>query len=111
MIVDNIKLDIPIHLSFIQSSYEYQDVNKDMNLRQNMTIFFHKKVVKWIHNNEEFTKYKHMNDFLHTKKGYKFIYTLLRIFVKKYNLNWFDLKDNYYVVKDYLEKKLATSSK
>ena len=38
----------------IDSVYEYQNVNKDVNLRKDVTDFFHRKVLKWIEEYPEF---------------------------------------------------------
>ena len=35
------------------------------------------------------------------------MYQLIRSFVKAYQINWYDLKDNYVVFKDFLKFKLA----
>lgn len=87
---------------------EYQDINKDINLRKNVTKFFHEKVIKWISESEykEFTKYKSKLDFFKSTDGQMHIYNLLRHFVKKSGINWYDLRDNYTIIKEYLSKKL-----
>lgn len=90
----------------IQSEYLYQDVNKDMNLRNDVTNFFHKKIIKWIN---EYPEFKHLNSkkkFLESGEGRKQIYELLRHFIKKSGINWYDLRDNYSIIKEYLSQKL-----
>jgi len=87
--------------AFIDSVYQYQNVNKDINLRERNTKFFHRKAIKWCSGK--------MCTYLESSKGHKFIYTLLRIFIRKYKINWFDLADNYEVVKDYIKMKLKSS--
>lgn len=91
-----------------QRVYEYQNINKDKRLRVDMTQFYYTKIIKWIENEEFFFKYKKLLPFLKTNKGFKYVYTLLRIFVRRTELNWYDLKDNYEVVKDFLQHKLAS---
>ena len=44
---------------------------------------------------------------LKSDKGYNVIYNLLREFVKKGENNWFDLRNHYDIVKDYLRYKLG----
>ena len=44
---------------------------------------------------------------LKTEEGFKVIYKLIRYFVKKYNINWYDLRDNYSIVKDFIRAKLC----
>ena len=90
-----------------QSIYEYQDINNDINLRKKFTLFFHNKLLGWIDKDSKFK-------FLHNKKkqissteGYNVIYKLLRKFVKKSNINWYDLSDNKNLIKDYLYKSFV----
>ena len=87
---------------------EYQNVNKDVNLRKNVTKFFHEKVIKWISDSEykDFTKYKSKLEFLKSTDGQMHIYNMLRHFIKKSGINWYDLRDNYSIVKEYFSQKL-----
>ena len=91
----------------ITSVIEYQNVNKDERLRKNVTDFFLKKSIKWIENYKEFEHLKNKQELLKSTKGYNIIYNLLREFVKKGSNNWFDLRENYDVIKDYLRYKLG----
>lgn len=88
------------------SVYQYQNVNKDMNLRMDVTKFFHKKVLKWLNSEESFKQYQSKKDFLETTDGQLHIYRLLRMFVKRSGINWYDLRDNYSIIKEFLSKKL-----
>lgn len=90
----------------IQSVYEYQNVNSDLHLRKEVTNFFHRKVIKWIENYPEFATHKSKLNFLESVEGQMHIYNLLRIFIKKSGINWYDLRDNYSIVKEYLNSKL-----
>ena len=85
---------------------EYQDINKDVYLRKDVTKFFHEKVLKWINEYDEFKIHKSKLSFLKTTDGQMYIYNLLRHFVKKSGINWYDLRDNYSIIKEYLSKKL-----
>jgi hypothetical protein len=85
---------------------EYQNINKDINLRKDVTKFFHEKVIKWINEYDEFKIHKSKLSFLKTTDGQMYIYNLLRHFVKKSGINWYDLRDNYSILKEYLSKKL-----
>jgi hypothetical protein len=89
--------------------YEYQNVNKDVHLRNTVTKFFQKKVIKWINKNELPQKADNPNrslQFIESLDGRKYIYDLLRHFVHKADINWYDLKDNYNLIKKYLIQKL-----
>jgi hypothetical protein len=83
--------------SFIETSYQYQNVNIDKNLRNLVTDFFYKKNLKW----KNLYNYK-------KKFQYNDIYIILKKFINNANINWYDLKDNYYIVKKYLLKKLSS---
>lgn len=90
----------------IDSVYEYQDVNKDVNLRKDVTEFFHRKVLKWIDEYSEFAHLKPQKHYLESDEGKMHIYNLLRHFIKKSGINWYDLRDNYSIIKEYLSEKL-----
>jgi len=90
----------------IRSDYLYQDVNKDVNLRNDVTNFFHRKIIKWIN---EYPEFKHLHSkkkFLESNEGRIHIYNLLRHFIKKSGINWYDLRDNYSIIKEYFSEKL-----
>jgi hypothetical protein len=90
----------------ITNPYEYINVNKDVNLRKNVVTFFHKKVISWLENDTDFNKYKDQKTFIESIDGQIHIYSLLRKFVKRSGINWYDLRDNYSIIKKYLSKKL-----
>lgn len=90
----------------IDSVFEYQDINNDVNLRKDVTEFFHKKILKWIDEYPEFTHLKSQKKYLQTNEGKMQIYNLLRHFIKKSAINWYDLRDNYSLIKQYLSQKL-----
>ena len=92
----------------LYTAFEYQDMGKDMKFRKDVTDFFHAKVLKWITNYKEFSHLKKYYNFLKSDKGYLYIYELLRLFCKKSKLNWFDLRDNYPILKDYFKLKIGS---
>ena len=81
-----------------ESVYEYQDINKDMNLRHTVTLFFQEKIKKWINKYQEFKKLKSKNI------TYDIIYNTLRKIVKKGKLNWYELRTNSSELKKYFIK-------
>jgi len=83
-----------------ETIYEYQNINKDMNLRHNVTLFFEEKIKKWINKYPEFEKLKSKNI------TYDMIYNILRKIVKKKNLNWYELRTNSSELKKYFIKNL-----
>jgi hypothetical protein len=90
----------------IQSGYEYQDVNKDYKLRKDVTNFFQRKILKWINEYPEFKKYKSKETYLESNQGKMHIYRLLKYFIKRSGINWYDLRDNYSIIKEYLSEHL-----
>jgi hypothetical protein len=96
----------PINQPLIESTYQYQNINKDMNLRKDVTKFFQRKILKWIDNYSEFSHLKSQKKHLESIEGQMHIYNLLRKFIKRSKINWYDLRDNYTLVKEYLAKKL-----
>ena len=89
---------------------EYQDVGKDMNLRKDITTYYHKHIIEWIMKNPNFKHHKKHLSFLKGKNGYKYVYYLLRLFVKKGKANWYDLRDtkNADTIKDYFRFKIGS---
>ena len=92
----------------IPVSYEYQNLNKDSQLRENQTVFFYKKTIKWIKNYKNFSHLKNKLKIIKSNKGKQIIYNLLKLFIKNTNINWYDLKDNYLTIKDFLKYKLGS---
>ena len=90
----------------MESTYQYQNVNKDMHLRKNVTQFFQRKILKWIDNYSEFSHLKSQKKHLESIEGQMHIYNLLRKFIKRSGINWYDLRDNYTLIKKYFTKKL-----
>jgi hypothetical protein len=87
---------------------QYQDVGDDPNLQSQVTKFFHEKVLKWI---KEYPDFKHLKKHLKflNDKGEKYIYNLLKLFVRKSKANWYDLRDpkNYDNIKQYLKNRIG----
>ena len=87
---------------------QYQDVGEDPNLQSQVTKFFHQKVLKWIN---EYPDFKHLKKHLKflNDKGEKYIYNLLKLFVRKSKANWYDLRDpkNYDNIKKYLKNRIG----
>jgi hypothetical protein len=90
----------------INSTFVYQDVNKDPQLRYEVTNFFVNKTIKWIKEYNEFKNVKHLLVKLKTNVGYELIHNILRQFIKKNNCNWYDLRNNYELVKDFIRFRL-----
>ncbi len=86
-----------------------QDVGDNPKLQEQVTKFYLEKTIKWLGSNPEFAKLKKQIKFVKSKKGIGYIYKILKSFIKKTHVNWYDLRsdDNYEDVKDYIREKLA----
>ena len=87
--------------------YKYINVNKNKDLRKSVTTFFHKKLIKWIN---EYSDFKHLKKHLkkiETNEGYEIVYKLIKTFLKKNYLKWWDTKEHYFIIKDYLKVKVT----
>ena len=91
----------------IESVYEYQNVNSDKNLQKNVTMFFYNKLLSWINNDNNFNKFIKFKS-INTKISILFIYKILQKFISKTNINWYDLRDNYKLIKKYIYIKLSS---
>lgn len=89
--------------SYTRIIYDYQDLNKDPKVHEQIINFFQKKIIKWMNNN----LIKKNINFIKSKEGYERIYHLIRKFVKKENVKWYELREkNYALIKEYFIKKL-----
>ena len=92
--------------ALIERVYEYQDINKDVNLRNMVVKYFKEKILEWINNDSDFIRLKSKKHHIESVDGMMELYQLLRHFIKKSGINWYDMRDNMKVVKHYLSKKL-----
>ncbi len=90
----------------ISSYYKYQNVNADPNLQHMVTTDFHKKVIEWIKHDKAFKKFKKYEKELKSEVGYEMIHKILKLFVKRGNTNWYDLKEQNSLVKAYIRHKI-----
>lgn len=90
----------------ITSYSKYQDVNNDKKLREKATKYFLKELIDGIEGGDDKHLKKHLKVLKKSKKGYNIVYNLLRLFVRRGNTNWYDLKIQYALVMDYLRHKL-----
>jgi len=89
---------------------EVYDVGKDMKLRKSVTDFYYEKLLKWIKTDREFSHHKKDLEYLNSRAGYKYIYYILRLYVKNGQANWYDLRDpiNYPNIKKFLNFKVGS---
>ena len=87
--------------------YKYINVNKNKDLRNSVTKFFHKKLIKWIN---KYSEYKHLKKYLkkiESDEGFNIVFKIIKKFLKKNNLKWWDAKKHYFIIKDYLKVKVT----
>jgi len=94
-----VKKYYPVPPSKYTVEYEYQNINKDSKLREDITIFFREKILKWIIKYPEFKE-------ITLNKNNELIYKILRKIVKKKKLNWYELRSNSPKLKKYFLKYL-----
>ena len=92
------------------TKYNIQDIGDNIDLQEDITNFFYKKTLKWLTNDIEFNKIKKVLKIMKTQKGEDYIYKILKSFVKKNKINWYELRNdkNYDDVKDYIRQKLSS---
>lgn len=90
------------------SKYDIQDVGDNLELQDDLTDFFYEKTLKWLDKDLEFNKVKKTKKVIKSKKGRAYINKILKSFVKKNKVNWYELRDekNYDDVKEYIRTKL-----
>jgi hypothetical protein len=91
----------------ITTYHQYQDVNKDDNLQHMETLYFLDKTLDWIKHDKSFKKFKKFEKFLKGPEGYEIMHKILKLFVRRGNTNWYDLKIQKSLVKDYIRHKLS----
>jgi hypothetical protein len=92
----------------ISSYYKYQNVNTDPNLQHMVTTDYHEKVIEWIKRDKTFKKFKKFEKELKSDIGYEMIHKILKLFVKRGNTNWYDLKEQNSLIKAYIRHQLNT---
>jgi hypothetical protein len=91
----------------ITTYHQYQDVNNDAYLQEKETFYFLDKTLEWIKHDKSFKKLKKYERYLKGPDGYTIIHKLLKLFVRRGNTNWYDLKMQQSLVKDYIKHKLS----
>lgn len=108
-----IKLDLAslIALSNLNRMFFDSYRKSSVNIRdiETMTDYYYNKVFHWIVNDYEFARFKKHLSFLGTKKGYLFIFKVLRKYIEKHNSSWLDLRTEFHHLnlKEYIRSKLA----
>ena len=103
---------IPTHYTYYQpppyisTIYRYQTVNNDKELQRKVTNFFLEKTKEWIKKDKTFSK-NYQSNIKNEEIGFKIIHNILKLFVRKGNTNWYDLKEQKQLVKDFIKYKLS----
>jgi len=91
----------------IQSFTRYQDINNDSKLQDMETLFFLERTKECIKRDKSWKKFKKFSKYLKGEEGYEIMHKLLRLFVKRGNTNWYDLKMQQELVMDFIKFKLS----
>jgi len=109
---DSRRLVVKPYSPYLESPYRYdvEDIGNNEDLKEDVTEFFYNKTLKWLDKDIEFAKVKKTKKILKSKKGESYIYKILSSFVKKNNVNWYELRgeNNIEDVKDHIRLKLAS---
>jgi hypothetical protein len=95
-------------LLYTYNTEDVADVGDNPKLQEDVTNFYLTKIKKWFKKNPEFIKLKKHTQFIESPKGIAFVYKILKSFIKRNKLNWYDLRsdENYDNIKDYIRDKL-----
>ena len=91
----------------ISSIRSYQDINNDTKLQDMETEYFLERTKQYIKHDKSWKKLKKFSKYLKGEDGYEIIYKILRLFVKRGNTNWYDLKIQEELVMDFIKHKLT----
>ena len=91
---------------YIISYYKYQTVNADKELQRKVTNYFIERTLSWVKKDSNFSKYK-LSTVKNDTSSFNIIHHILKLFVKKGNTNWYDLKEQEDLVKNFIKYKLS----
>ena len=91
---------------FISTIHKYQTVNGDKELQRKVTNYFLDKTRKWIKKDKLFSK-KYLSNIKDDTDGFKIIHNILKLFVRRGETNWYDLKEQCDLVKEFIKYKLS----
>jgi len=92
---------------FINSHYKYQNVNADKKLQHMVTTEFHNMLKNVWLKEELFKKFNKKSKELKSKdEGYLIVHKILRLYIKQYGQNWYDLELQVNNVKQFIYNKL-----
>jgi hypothetical protein len=89
------------------TTYSYQDVNADKKLQYSITDYFLEKTIDWMKHDKSYKKVKKFLRYLTGPDGEEIMHKILRLFVRKGETNWYDLKIQKSLVKNYIKHRLA----
>ena len=93
-------------ITYVPTTYKYQNINNDKNLQNLETTYFLDKTIEWMKHDSSFSKVKKYISILRGENGYEIIHKILRMYVKQNNTNWYDLKAQKILIKQYIRHKL-----
>ncbi len=93
-------------ITYVPTTYRYQNINNDKNLQNLETTYYLEKTIEWMKHDSSYSKVKKYLSSLRGENGYEIIYKILRMYVKQNNTNWYDLKAQKILIKQYIRHKL-----
>ena len=95
----------------ISTINSYQNVNNDQRLQDMETSYFLDKTLEYINYDNSWSKLKKFKKYLKGEDGYEIIHKILKLFVRRGDTNWYDLKVQQDLVMDFIKHKLTKLSK
>lgn len=86
------------------STYEGLKPSKERKIK--VTNYFVGQILTWIEHEYDFSHIKKYKKKIKSDKGYELIYKLIKKFLYTHNISWYDIKDHYFKIKDYLRFNL-----
>jgi len=88
--------------SFITKIVTYKNLNSDPRTQEIIIKKYLQKTIKWISNDPDFNKSKKHLSKLNGKDGYYIIHKILKLFIKKRNIDWIDISLRPELIKKYI---------
>ena len=87
-------------------SPSYKGVKPSKKRKIKVTNYFVNRILKWIDHENDFKHIKKYKKKIKSDDGYELIYKLINKYLKIHKISWYDIKPNYFKIKDYLRFNL-----
>ena len=84
----------------------YEGIKPSKERKIKVTNYFVGKILTWIEHEYQFKHLKKYKKKIKSDDGYELIYKLINKYLKIHKISWYDIKPNYFKIKDYLRFNL-----